>query len=634
MRDRHRAGAMGNSASGETNVVMDGAIREVIRRYWGFDALRPLQAEAISAAVQGRDALVVLPTGGGKSLCYQAPALLRETPTLVVSPLIALMKDQVDGLLSRGVSAAFFNSSLTASDRHRVEQGIRAHEYKLVFVAPERFASPAFVRLVWESGIAAVAIDEAHCISHWGHDFREDYRNLGALKEWLPDAAIQGFTATATPRVRDDILGQLRLNDPAVLVGDFFRPNLRYAARKRASQFDEVIDAVRERAELPGIIYCIRRRDVDELSEALSELGLRAAGYHAGMNDAARTRVQDAFAAGELNIVVATVAFGMGIDRADIRYVIHAALPKSLEAYQQETGRAGRDGQPAECLLFYSGQDYQAWVSILKKNLAANQAEQLALLREMYGYAESIRCRHRALVGYFGQAWEREACGACDVCLKTLPVMDGGTEIAQKIMSCVLRTGERFGAGHVSDVLLGDETEKVMARGHGQLSTFGLMRGETKRAVMGWIDQLVDSGLVARTGEYRVLSVTPEGWQVLRGEAEAALVETTARRAPARKRGIPRSKTKTGVKPRAAAKLESPLDPAQRDVFEALRGVRGRIAEENNVPAFMVFSDKTLRQMARYRPQSESELRGIHGVGPAKAEHYGAAFLEVLTRID
>ena len=438
--------------------------RAKIHAVWGYTQFRPLQKEAISAALQGRDSLVVLPTGGGKSLCYQVPALLSDRLTVVLSPLISLMKDQVDRLLSHGIQAAFLNSSLDFSDQRRVRQGVAQGKYQLLFVAPERMQDEGFVKLLDSANVGLFAIDEAHCISHWGHDFREDYRHLDQLKKRFPDASVHAFTATATPRVRSDILQQLGLTNPEVLVGDFFRSNLQYQVSPRTNIHDDIRKELDKRPGQTGIIYCIRRADVDELTAYVKSIGIRAAPYHAGMRDEDRTRVQDRFASDQLDVVVATVAFGMGIDRSDIRFVIHAGMPKSLEHYQQETGRAGRDGEPADCILFISRADFFKWRGILKDS--PDLENHMRLLNEMNRFCTGGRCRHRTLVEYFGQKWERDSCEACDVCSGTMKTLPNARILVQKILSCVIRTGQCFGAGHVSDVLRGSKSARVKELRH------------------------------------------------------------------------------------------------------------------------------------------------------------------------
>ncbi|HSW47278.1 MAG TPA: DNA helicase RecQ [Phycisphaerae bacterium] len=611
------------------------ALRRAVRQHWGYTTFRPLQLEAMAAAVEGRDLLAVMPTGGGKSLCYQAPPLVSSRLSVVVSPLIALMKDQVDRLITRGIPAAFFNSSLDAADKRRVIAGLQHNEYKLLFVAPERFQNRPFLYLLQQIGVGGFAIDEAHCISHWGHDFRLDYRQLGRLKQHFPRTPVHAFTATATPRVREDIVAQLGQKDPLVLVGDFFRPNLSYQVVRRDDMFDNVLARIRKRPGHAGIVYCIRRADVDALAAHLQSAGIRAAGYHAGMSDAERTTTQDAFAAGETDVVVATVAFGMGIDRADIRFVIHAAMPKTIEHYQQETGRAGRDGQPADCILLYSEADYQLWKSITEKEDSPNKDDQLRLLSEMYAYCTGVRCRHARLVSYFGQPWGQPSCGACDVCNGTADAVPDAMITAQKVLSCVVRTRERYGAAYIAEVLRGEPTDRVIQRGHQELSTFGLMPDQRKPVLMAWIDQLVDQQMLVREGEYRVLKVTARGWQVLRGQEEVRLLEVgargRARRARrARKPGPASRSTATGMDTPAGKAVPEPLDVHARQLFERLKTLRLEIAGEHNVPAFMICSDRTLRDIVRHRPTSEQEMLAIHGIGPAKYESFGRQFIQVI----
>lgn len=595
-------------------------LRTVLREVWGFDGFRPLQEEAMAAILERRDSLVVLPTGGGKSLCFQAPALVEENGLgLVVSPLIALMKDQVDALRGAGVEAACFHSALDAEARAEVLRGLRARRYRLLYVAPERLVGEggeSFRRLLGDTGVRFVAIDEAHCISQWGHDFRPEYRRLRTLREEWAEVSLHAFTATATPRVRRDILDQLGLREPRVLVGSFDRPNLLYRVRRRADGRRQVLDAVRRHAGEAGIVYSIARREVEELAEFLRGEGISALPYHAGLDDATRHRNQEAFAEERVDVVVATVAFGMGIDRSNVRYVIHAAAPRSLENYQQESGRAGRDGLEAECLLLYSPADFLKWRRILELSgeLREEAQEQMRLMER---YAQSTACRHKALVAHFGQAYESPSCGACDRCLGELEAIDEPRVMAQKILSCVLRVRESFGAGHVVDILRGRLTDKVRERGHAELSTFGLLLGLGHDEVHGFVEQLVEQGFLARDGDrLPVLRVTPEGRRLLRGELDCELVHQP--------RPEPRGRK---PKPRRDGASWEGVDS---ELFERLRAERLEIARERGVPPYVVCHDTTLRDLARIRPRDQTELLTVHGIGARKAADLGPRFLAVI----
>jgi ATP-dependent DNA helicase RecQ len=593
-------------------------ILSTVRRYWGFSQLRPLQEEAIRAGLERRDSLVVMPTGGGKSLCYQVPAELDQRTDIVVSPLISLMKDQVDGLRECGYPAAALYSGMPFDAVRSTEEQIAAGKYRLVFVAPERLLTPRFLQFVDRLKVRAFAIDEAHCISHWGHDFRPEYRQLAELKTRFPEASIHAYTATATERVRHDIIEQLRLKDPAVLVGVFDRPNLIYRVLQRFDLDHQVLEVLDRHKGQAAIVYCISRKDTESLTRTVRDRGVRAAFYHAGMNAEERRKTQDAFAAEQIDVVVATVAFGMGIDRSDVRAVIHAAMPKSVEHYQQETGRAGRDGLEAECVLLYSAADVLRWESLIEKGAseAAAPAEVTEasrnLLEHMRRFCAGVHCRHRKLSEYFGQQLPNRPCGACDVCLNEVEGLEDATVKAQKILSCVARTGERFGAEHIVDVLVGADTERVRRWQHQNLSTYGLMKDSDRRALTNMIYQLLDDGLLERTTDERpVFKLNENSWAVMRGHRAVQLLQ-------------PKTKVrKTRID-------EDSWEGVDRGLFEVLRTLRREIAEQRHVPSYVVFSDATLREFARLRPGSPKTLLAIRGVGERKMEDLGPRFIDAI----
>ncbi len=635
----------------------------LIAELWGFRQLRPLQQQAMEAVLAKRDSVVIMPTGGGKSLCYQAPAIhlarCGRGPTVVVSPLIALMKDQVDSLRSIGVAAAQMDSSLNAEQRRETASLLRAGRLDILFVSPEKLIGQqgngdsadggAFVQLLRDAEVRTFAIDEAHCVSHWGHDFRPEYRRLSILKSLFPGCSIHAFTATATESVRADIAARLRLDQPLELVGNFDRPNLTYRVLPRRNLMEQVEQVLEQHRDEAGIIYCLRRKDVDDIVAALNARhkgsGPRALGYHAGMTAEIRRNAQNAFAQEKCDLIVATIAFGMGIDRSNIRYVLHTGMPKSIEAYQQETGRAGRDGLEAQCVLLYSGQDVMTWKSLIEHS-AADAAlagtpvspdyvsTALRHLDDMDRFARGAVCRHKALVEYFGQRYvppavdsevpppDQSNCQACDHCLgDTEPVADA-LVIAQKILSAVARTGQRFGAGHVLAVLRGENIEKIRQLQHDQLSVHGLLREHSKADLRNFIYQLIGQGVLAQENlvlnEGRtapILKLNAASVAVMKGLQPVRLIQLAQKTTEAAGKSQPREISWQGV---------------DRNLFEALRTWRRAIATERGVAPYVILSDATLRELARIRPTTLGALRMIYGIGEAKLQSLGDRIIPVI----
>ena len=600
----------------------DGALSHVLERYWGYTSFRPLQREAMAAILSGRDSTVVLPTGGGKSLCFQAPALVREGLAVVVSPLISLMKDQVDTLTGNGVPAAFYNSSLSSDHKTAIVAGLRSGQYRLLYVSPERLVgdgADGFIRMLAACRVSFVAIDEAHCISQWGHDFRPEYRQLGRLRTMLPDISLHAFTATATARVRKDIASQLGLTDPIELVGSFDRPNLIYRVLARSNLKRQLLDVLSRHRGQAGIVYCTSRREVDALAAWLRDQGVRALPYHAGLDDRERSHNQDAFLDEHADVIVATVAFGMGIDRSDVRFVVHAGAPQSLEHYQQESGRAGRDGLEAECLLIYSTADFMKWRVMLERNGELTDASR-KLLRDIERYAAGVACRHRALVSYFGETYSKQDCSACDYCLDELETTPDPIVVARKILSCVARVGQRFGVAHVANVLCGSETDPISSRGHHRLTTFGLLRDAPVPEVRGYVEQLIALGFLRQTDDaFPVVMLSESGVELMKDPSTHPDLVLARQRRPVKGR----------VEKRSRIEADSWQD-VDRDLFERLRTVRLEIARARGVPPYVIFHDTTLREMARLRPTTMGELHGIRGIGARKAEDLGETFLAAI----
>ena len=597
------------------NQQIETQLSQAIKKLWGYDGFRPQQLAAMTAVMKDQDSLAVFPTGAGKSLCFQAPAVCRDGLAVVVSPLISLMKDQVDSLRACGIKAAFLNSSLSREEENEIAQQARAGELKLLYMAPERLLTDATHRLLKDSRLSFFAIDEAHCVSQWGHDFRPEYRRLSALKQLYPDVAIHGYTATATAKVREDIVKQLAQKDCQVLVGSMDRPNLIYRVARRESGIDQFVDVINRHQGEAGIVYCISRKEVESTSAAFRQLGVTSLPYHAGLSAEERKQNQDAFLREEALVMVATVAFGMGIDKSNVRFVIHAGMPKSLEAYQQESGRAGRDGLEADCCMFYRAGDFMTWSRMLDQSDtdSGKEGAQLAL-KAVSDFCNGTRCRHVELAAYFGETLDVKDCGACDVCLDQLPLVEDPLTLGQKIVSCVYRVDQRFGADYVAQVLTGSQDKRILQNSHDKVSTYGLLSNDSKRDIRDWTEQLISQDFLVRFGEYNTLQITDAGWQLLKGELTPRLLK-------------PRQKS-SGSK--STQQSLASWEGVDRELFEKLKNLRSERATAQQVPAYVVFSDASLRDMARRRPSTLDNFRLISGVGQKKLEDYGEAFLSVI----
>ncbi|MCP3868007.1 MAG: DNA helicase RecQ [Gammaproteobacteria bacterium] len=593
--------------------------RRVLKEVFGFDEFRPNQSEVINQLVDGGDALTLMPTGGGKSLCYQIPALVREGTGIVVSPLIALMQDQVNALRQLGITAAYLNSSLDAASRRSVEQALLEGQLKLLYVAPERLLSSYTLELLDRLEIALFAIDEAHCVSQWGHDFRKEYQQLSVLHERYPRVPRIALTATADSRTRKEIVEQLDLHRAGQFINSFDRPNIRYSIGEGGNGRDQLWAFLeREHPNDAGIVYCLSRRRVDDIAAWLNSRNRKALPYHAGLSQDERRTHQERFLREEGLIIVATIAFGMGIDKPDVRFVAHLNLPKSIEAYYQETGRAGRDGEPADAWMSYGLQDLITLRQFVLDNDADEQFKRVAhhKLEAMLGLCDLTGCRRQALLAYFDEHLQ-EPCGNCDNCLNPPRTWDA-TEEARKALSCVYRTGQRFGANYLINVLRGKDDERIRHNAHHQLSTFGI--GEDMSGVQ-WrslFRQLISRGyLDIDAGGFGSLSLTDKCRPLLRGEQKLQLRK---QRPKSKRQQIKR----TGS--------DSRLHPRHQGLFDALRALRTKIAREQSVPPYIIFHDRTLQEMAEIHPDSLDALRGVTGVGERKLQRYGDQFLALLTQ--
>ena len=584
----------------------------LLKQYFGFTSFRPLQEDIIQDSLAGRDVFALLPTGGGKSLCFQLPALVVDGLTVVVSPLIALMKDQVDSLQASGIAATFLNSSLAADESRRRLRGLHQGEYRLLYAAPERLMLSGFLEDLKRWNVRLIAIDEAHCISEWGHDFRPEYRQIADLRDHFPGVPFMALTATATDRVRTDIVSHLKLHEPKTYVASFNRPNLTYRVVAKNKPYDQLLEFLRARPKEGGIVYCQSRKTAERVAANLSEDGVKARPYHAGLTPKERSEHQELFLRDNVRVICATIAFGMGINKPNVRYVVHYDLPKNIEGYYQETGRAGRDGLPSECMLLFSPGDVVKQTSFIdEKTNPQEQQIARAQLQQMVHYAESAGCRRVELLRYFSETFEEENCGACDNCLFPRETFDG-TVAAQKLLSCVFRIREknRFGVGlnHVIEVLTGADTEKIRKWGDTQLSTYGIGKEHSRSQWAAIGRELIRLGYLRQTTEkFSVLELTNHGATFLKSRTKVTL-----------------------TKPVVAAEVrEHRVGEIACDevLFERLRDLRKRLADERDVPAYIIFSDVALRQMARNYPASEREFARISGVGEKKLHEFGAAFL-------
>ncbi len=591
--------------------------RDLLRRVFGHEDFRGQQRAIIEHIADGGDALVLMPTGGGKSLCYQVPALLRDGVGVVVSPLIALMQDQVEALRQLGVRAEYLNSTLDAESAARIERAMLAGELDLLYVAPERLLTPRFLSLLDRARVGLFAIDEAHCVSQWGHDFRREYRELTVLHERWPEVPRIALTATADPPTQREIAERLQLEDARRFVSSFDRPNIRYTVVQKDNGKRQLLDFLRAHRDEAGIVYGLSRRKVEETAEFLAAQGFKALPYHAGLDAEVRAQNQRRFLREDGVVMVATIAFGMGIDKPDVRFVAHIDLPKSLEGYYQETGRAGRDGEPAEAWLCYGLGDMVLLKQMIEQSEAGEERKQLERrkLDQLLGYCESMRCRRQVLLAGFGETYP-QPCGHCDNCLTPADSWDA-TVAARKALSCVYRTGQRFGAAHVIDVLRGGEGEKIRQFGHDRLTTYGIGADLDAKTWRGVFRQLVAGGLLAiDTDAYGGLRLTDASRAVLTGGQTVMLRRDVVEKSKRDRDGGPRS----GV----------PVASQDLALFRALRDLRARLAKDQNVPAYVIFHDSTLREIAERRPESMPELGRIGGIGGAKLARYGAEVLEVV----
>ena len=589
-------------------------MKKILKKYFGYDDFRPLQKEVIENVLTGNDALVLMPTGGGKSLCYQLPALKMPGLTLVISPLIALMKDQVDSLKACDVQAEFINSTLLPKQIDEICLRVQKKKIKLLYIAPERFALKSFQDFLKTIDISLIAVDEAHCISEWGHDFRPDYRNLSDLKKIFPSVPLIALTATATKKVRDDILAQLKIKKANVFATSFDRENLKISVIDKKQSFPKLVKILEQYKKESVIIYCFSRKETEELSENLNLNGFSASAYHAGLSPNRRKDVQELFIKDKVNIIVATIAFGMGIDKPDVRLVVHYTFPKTLESYYQEIGRAGRDGLASECVMFYTYADtrrHEFFINRIEGTRLRTQAEEK--LAEVLNFADLMTCRKKYLLNYFGEKMKGDNCGSCDSCLEVKENIDA-TTIAKKIISAVIRVDNRYGKNYVIDVLLGKKNQKILRNRHNELSVFGIVDDFSENELGQIINQLLGlSYLMKNTGTYPVLNITKKGAEFLQSKKVLKIIK------PKKDILIKKQTSKNSL-------------DYNNDLFEELRGLRLSLAEKDRVPPFVIFGDNSLREMSYYFPKNKNDFSKMTGVGTKKLEKFSKHFLDIINK--
>ncbi len=591
------------------------ALAAALKKYFGYDAFRPLQEAIVRDALAGRDVFVLMPTGGGKSLCFQLPALLRDGLTIVVSPLISLMKDQVDALQASGIAATFLNSALGATEARGRLRGIHNGAYQLLYVAPERLMLESFIEKLPGWNIAQIAIDEAHCISEWGHDFRPEYRALSKLRKLLPHVPMMALTATATERVRDDVVRQLELHQPRCYVASFDRPNLTYRVMPKVAAYDQLLEFLEDRPNDSGIVYCATRKSADSIAARLNSDGITAKPYHAGLEAGERGQHQEMFLRDDVRVVSATIAFGMGINKSNVRFVVHYDLPKNIESYYQETGRAGRDGLPSDCVLLFNPGDVVKQTRFIDEKSESEARIAREQLRQMVHYAETRECRRAVLLRYFDEKRPNEPCDGCDNCLAPPETFDG-TIAAQKFLSCVLRvqqkSGFAFGLNHIVEVLTGANTEMIRQRGHNELTTYGIGKEISRNAWQAIGREILRLGfLEVAPGKFATIQVTLSGREALRSRRAITL-------------------TKHREKPEPRARSRGGEIKCNETLFAKLRALRRTLADERNVPAYVIFSDVALREMARQYPTTRPQFRRIPGVGEQKLKDFAEPFLATI----